>query len=545
MQPFLDLLAAHPLLLLFAVVAVGYPVGRLKVAGASLGLSALLFAGMAFGVMDPRLRLPEPLTQFGLAVFLYCLGLASAPGFFAAFHRGTALRQNLLALGALGAGTAACLLLARVAGLNPLEAAGLFSGSGANASALAAVMDQGRGLAMGRPGDAAVAYALSFPAGILGPMLAFVALQRWFKVDLAAEAAALPGYRPPREALEAWTFRVTREEAEGLTKRGVIAAIGARVAMGRILRKAEFLVPTSDTRLLREDLVVFVGGSEELKAVEALLGERSPHEIDRRGLEAFEDFRFFVSNAALVGRPLRELRLPSLHGAIVSRVRRGDQVFVATGDTVLELGDRVRVVARREQRTLLAGIFGDSYKASSEGDFLALSLGLAAGLALGLVPIPLPGGLTFHLGISGGPLLVGLVLGRFTRLGRWTFTVPYATSLALRQLGLVVFLAGAGTVAGASLPRIAGPTLLVFLGLGIVVAGVVSLVVLWWGHRHMGLSLNELGGVLAGAQTQSALLDFASAQTRNELPAQSYAVVYPLATVLKVVLAQLLLLWVA
>lgn len=543
MRPLLDLLANQPLLLLCAVVAVGYPLGRLKLAGASLGLSALLFAGMAFGWVDPRLKLPEPLTQFGLAVFLYCLGLASAPGFFAAFRQGTALRQNLLALGALGVGLFACWLLARALGLKPLETAGLFAGAGANASALAAVMDQGRSLWLGRPGDAAVAYALSFPAGIMGPIVAYALFRRWFRVDLQAEAAVLPGYRPPREALEAWTFRVTRPEAVGLTKRDVIQAIGVRVAMGRILRKAEYLVPTSETRLEREDLVVFVGGAEELRAVEELLGERSPHAIDRRGLEDFEDFRFFVSNPALVGRPLRDLRLPSRHGAIVSRVRRGDQVFVATGDTVLELGDRVRVVARRERRSILAQVFGDSYKASSEGDFLTLSLGLAAGLALGLVPIPLPGGTVFRLGIAGGPLLAGLVLGRFTRLGTWTFTVPYATSLALRQLGLVVFLAGAGTMAGVNLPRTSGPLLGVFLALGLGISGLVAAVVLGWGYRRMGLSFNELGGVLAGVQTQSALLDFAAEQTRNELPAQSYAVVYPLATVLKIILAQLLLVW--
>ena len=140
-----------------------------------------------------------------------------------------------------------------------------------------------------------------------------------------------------------------------------------------------------------------------------------------------------------------------------------------------------------------------------------------------------------------GWLLAGLLLGHFRRVGPWTFGVPYAASVSMRQLGLIVFFAGAGTVAGAALPGLRAGTVLAFLGLGTAVALLVSAVVLLWGHRRMGLSLNELGGVLAATQTQSSLLDFAQAQTRNDLPAQSYAVVYPLATVLKLVLAQLLL----
>ncbi len=542
MRPFLDLLASNPLILLFAVAAVGVPIGKLRAGGATLGFSAVLFAGMAFGMLDPRLRIPDHITNLGLAIFLYCLGIASAPGFFAAFKGGSALRQNLLAASALLIGAVVCVLLGRVAGLSALQTAGLFSGAGTNASSLAAAFDQARAIHLpGQLGDAAVAYALSFPAGILMPMVVFFAMQKWFKVDLQKEAAALPGYRAPGEALEVWTFRVINEAAAGLTKREILAKTQVLAAMGRILRKAVYLVPTAKTRLELNDLVVFIGAQADLQCLEAFLGERSPHEIHRRGLEAFEDFGLFVSNAALIGRPLRELKLPSRHEAIISRVRRGDQNLVPHGEMRLELGDRVWVIAHRESRKVLSAIFGDSYRASSEGDFLTFSLGLAAGLLLGLVPIRLPGNFTFHLGISGGALLMGLLLGRFTRIGSWVFSMPFATSVVLRQLGLVVFFAGAGTAAGASLPRIPLSTLLLFLALGTLLTAISSFVVLWWGYRRMKLSLNTLGGLLAGTQTQSSLLDFATKQSGNELPAHSYAVVYPLATVLKIVLAQVLL----
>lgn len=543
MTAFLNILASNPLLLLFAVAAVGIPIGKLRFQGATLGFSAVLLAGMGFGLVDPRLRLPETMTNLGLAIFLYCLGLASAPGFFAAFRGGSALRQNLLSVGVLFATALAAILLGHVSGLGALQIAGLFSGVGTNTSSLAAVFDQGRALHLtDHLGDAAVAYALSFPAGILMPMAVFMAFQKLYKIDLRQEAATLPGFHPADQHLEAWTLRVSQAQAVGLTKGALIEATRIPVAMGRVLREGAYQVPTSKTRLQEGDLVVFVGIPQDLKRLVDFVGERSEIEIHRHGLAIYEDYVFFVSNASLIGRPLRELRLPSRHQAFISRIRRGDQELVPTGETRLELGDRVWVLAKRERRRVLTAIFGDSYRASSEGDYLTFSVGLMLGLLLGLMPIHLPGHITFRLGISGGALLAGLVLGRFTRIGAWVFAMPYSTSVVLRQLGLVVFFAGAGTVAGASLPHLTRHTVLTYVGLSALLAGFTSVAVLWWGYRRMKFSLNELGGLLAGTQTQSSLLDFATGQARNEIPAHSYAVVYPLAIVLKIILAQLFLL---
>jgi putative transport protein len=262
-------------------------------------------------------------------------------------------------------------------------------------------------------------------------------------------------------------------------------------------------------------------------------------ELDRSQLDYR---RIFVSNPKLAGLPLRDLNLPQQFGAIVTRVRRGDIEFIPNGDTVLEPGDRVRVVTPRENMEALTKFFGDSYRSLSEVDILSFSLGIALGLLLGLVPVPLPGGVVLKLGFAGGPLVVSLILGAFARTGPLVWTLPYSANLTLRQLGLILFLAGVGTRAGypfiSTFTKGGGVYLLLA---GAVITCAVSLLTLWIGHKLLKIPMGILIGMLAGIQTQPAVLGFALEQTGNDLPNIGYASVYPVAIIAKIVLAQLLL----
>jgi putative transport protein len=191
----------------------------------------------------------------------------------------------------------------------------------------------------------------------------------------------------------------------------------------------------------------------------------------------------------------------------------------------------------------VSGFFGDSYRAVSEIDVLTLMLGMAAGLLLGMIPVPLPGGLVVRLGLAGGPLIVALTLGALERTGPLVWNIPFSANLTLRQLGLILFLAGIGTRSG----WVFVSTLAAGGGGGIFVAGTlltcgIASITLWTGHRILGIPMSVLIGMLAGLQTQPAVLGFALAQTRNELPNVGYAAVYPVAIVGKILLAQLLLL---
>ena len=250
----------------------------------------------------------------------------------------------------------------------------------------------------------------------------------------------------------------------------------------------------------------------------------------------------FVSNPRVAGLRLRELQLPQRFGAIVTRVRRGDVDLLPNAEMTLELGDRVRVLTRRTNMAEVARFFGDSYRALSEIDISSFSFGLALGILLGLVPIPLPGGITIKLGLAGGTLIVALVLGALSRTGPVVWSLPYSANLMLRQIGLILFLAGVGTRSGYDFFRtLAEGGGFAMLAAAALIVSATGLVTLWVGHRLLKIPMGVLVGMLAAVQTQPATLGFALEQTGNELPNVGYATVYPAAMVAKIVIAQLLL----
>jgi putative transport protein len=287
--------------------------------------------------------------------------------------------------------------------------------------------------------------------------------------------------------------------------------------------------------------VTVVGTPETLDRVEETLGRRGERklELDRTDIDYR---RIFVSSRAVIGRTLRDIELPARFGAVVTRVRRGDVELLPHAAMVLESGDRVRVVARRERMDEISRFFGDSYRALSEVDVTSFALGLFIGLLLGLVPFPLPGGGVLRLGLAGGPLLVGLVLGAKAFTGPLIWTLPYSANLTIRQLGLVLFLAGIGTQAGYPFARtLVSAEGALLLGAGALITCGAALLLLWAGRRFFDIPLSLLSGMLAGMQTQPAVLGFATEQTGNDLPNVGYATVYPTAMIAKILLVQILL----
>jgi putative transport protein len=314
-----------------------------------------------------------------------------------------------------------------------------------------------------------------------------------------------------------------------------------RASFGRLKRGNDVRVATPDVRLHLEDLVTVVGPPAELERIVAWIGDVAGERIDRDHSE-LDMRRIFVSNREVAGRALGDLDLPGHFGAVVTRVRRGDVDFVPDDDTVVELGDRVRVLAHRATIRDVTQFLGDSYRALSEIDVLTFSLGCALGLALGLVPIPLPAGLELRLGLAGGPLIVALLLGHLGRTGPVLWTLPYSANLTVRQLGLILFLAGIGTRAGYDFVRYlaSGGGLLAFAaGAGMTLS--TAALILWGGAKLFDLPFGTLAGTLAGLQTQPAVLAFALEQAKDESPNVGYATVYPVAMIAKVILGQLLL----
>lgn len=529
------LLVDNPVLTLFVVAGAGFLVGKLKIGGFSLGVSAVLFTGLAAGSLDARIALPEIIYQLGLVIFVYSVAVASGPGFMSALRR-RGLRNNALVLSMLLLAFAVVIVIYLVTDISSGQAAGLFAGSLTNTPALAAVVEHLRGTGAAAV-DPVVAYSLAYPFGVVGTLLAIYLLQRLWRVDYTKESAAVAP--ESHEPIVSWTVAVDRDQVGSIGE--LLEETAAHVVFSRVRHRGELGLAGPETRLERGDLVNVIGAEKDVGGVVDRLGHRSEEYLpfDRQDIDAR---RMFVSKTAVAGRTIRELELPHRFGAVITRVRRGDVDVLARDDMVLEPGDRVRVVGSHEALGRVASYLGDSFRALSELDVLTFSIGVALGLLLGSVSVPLPGEASLKPGLAAGPLIVGLVLGARERTGPLVWQLPYNVSITLRQFGVVLFLAGIGTRAGDAFADT-----LTAGGLDIVLAGaavttVTALGTLIIGYKLLHAPMGVLGGVLAGLQTQPAVLAYATEQAGEELPNIGYATVFPLAMIVKIVLAQILVL---
>jgi len=531
------LLADNPLLILFAVCTVGCLLGRLRFRRISVGVSGVLFAGLAMGALDPSFALPEIVYELGLALFVYTMALSCAPTFRATLRAG-GLQLNALCCATvlLIAGSAG--FAAHLFGQAGAAGAGLFTGVLTNAPGLAGALDA---LSHTKQGPAArdqlvVAYSLAYPVAVVASLAALAAARKIFRVDYHAEAEAA-GIRDASDGLVASTVEVTAQTSVA----GLADTLEERVVLTRLARDGTLTLVGPDTEALSPgDQVTVVGTAAGVADATAQLGTTAPLSLTK-DRTTFDSRRVFVSDPRLAGVSVESLALLERFGARITRVRRGDVDLVAGDDTVLELGDRVRVVAPAARMAEVSALFGDSYRALAEIDFGALALGLTVGLALGLIRVPLPGGLTLSLGLAGGPLLAGLVLGARRRTGPLTWQLPFTANITLRQIGLVLFLAGIGTRGGhAFAAAVFTATGAAIIASAVVLTTLAALCVVWVGHKCLRLPLATCAGLLAGTMTQPATLVFATEQAGNELPEAAYTAVYPLATLAKVLLAQLM-----
>ena len=545
----IDFLASSPLLLLFTVVGLGWLVGSVRVFGFSLGPAAVLFVGIFLGSLDSRLRIPELLYVLGLILFVYTVGLQSGPSFFSSFGR-RALRANLFAFGAVLLAAALSWGAARALALDGLSMVGVFCGALTNTPALAASIEAIRDA----PGAAAlpaadlqmrtsapvIGYSVAYPFGVIGVLLAF---------HLAGKlgVGGGRGVREPEPAaadnpgpLYGRTYRVVNP---GVFGKSVASLLGDGSHHGFVLSRIRHGDETSlvygETVLSRGDLVVAVGNVGAHERARVLFGEESSVEIQTENKE-FDFRRIDVSSKQVVGKTIRELNLQRLLDATITRIRRGDVDFVPSAETILERGDRVRVLTWAGNLDRVARYLGDSVRSGSEADFLSLSIGLVIGVLIGIAPMPLPGGGTFTLGFAGGPLIAGLLLGRVQRTGPVTWGMPFSVNLTLRQVGLVLFLAGIGTKAGDGFVQTVQHGGWALMATGAVITALTSGLVLVAGSRFLRLSYSSLMGLMSGVQTQPACLAYAAEHGGADAANVWYASVYPVSMIAKIVLAQIL-----
>ncbi|MEO0876972.1 MAG: TrkA C-terminal domain-containing protein, partial [Bacteroidota bacterium] len=374
-----------PVLLLFVVSAIGYWVGNIPIRGTKLGVAAVLFVGLAFGAIDPALSMPDIVIVLGLSMFVYTIGLSSGPSFFSTF-KSQGLRNFSFILAMLVFSTLITLGLYYLFDLDAATAAGLLAGSSTNTASLAGLLDliqlsQPAALQAEMSNAAVVGYSLSYPMGVLGVMLAISLMQGWFRInypqELQEQNLILSG-----DNIRRHTVVITQEAVVGLAIRDIFQRFQRRLVFGRMQRQGVDQLPNMDTELQLGDQLVIIGDAAVLEEATAMLGEVQNKELsyDRT---SFDVRRLFVSNPKIAGEKIASLNLAEKFSTIITRVQRGDVDLLASGDTVLELGDRVLVIARRQDFEELKKLFGNSYEALNHINLLSFGSGMALGLMLG------------------------------------------------------------------------------------------------------------------------------------------------------------------
>lgn len=523
MSTVFEFLAAQPVILLFLLLGAGAAIGRIRIGGISLGAVAVLFTAIGLNAwavsQGVTLEIPAVLGDFGVVVFAFCTGIIAGPAFFQALRTSYPLMLVVSAIVLLAAATGYGLGTAM--GLSPVTIAGTFAGAVTNTPALAAT---------GGSPEATVGYASAYVFGVVGAMAAV-----WLALRHARHDTDAPGVIVDKPVQVDTTSLPTATDVAGRH--------GGRVAFSRIEHISGDPAETvhSGTEFRPGDVVNVVGPADEVQAVAAELGHTSAIDITRDRTRL--DFRrIILSDAALAGRTIGSLRLRERFGASIMRVRRGDVDVVAGPDFPLHLGDRLRVVAPTEQMPAVTAFLGDSERGLADVNPVALGVGVTIGLLLGSVQIPIPGGGSFSLGFAAGALILGLVMGRVGRIGPFVTALPNTAATVLAEIGLLIFLAFAGTKAGSLIVSaiVSGEVVgLLLLGgtMTVILMGGVYLVM----RFAFRLGGTRLSGLIGGAQTNPAILAFANSRTAYDVRvALGYSLVYPAAMVVKIVLAQVI-----
>jgi putative transport protein len=569
------------LLILALVIALGLALGSVSFRGVRLGVAGILFIGLAFGHwgLVPNATVLNFAREFGLVLFVFAVGLSVGPGFFNAL-RSHGLALNSMALGVVALGALITVIGMVGAAMTGPIAVGLFCGATTNTPSLAAAGQALRdyppnelaaraALAQVAPdhplvqlseplSDAqreellaevtklpAMAYAVSYPGGVFGIIAAMLLLRWIFRIDPVAEAEQLEEqHRRETPPLANAHVRVTNSNLWGTALKDIPALDSLGVVISRVLRGAEEIVAGPNQQLCSGDILLAVGEPERLQQFVQIVGKRIS--IDTAEVHSEIHVHWItVSRKKFAERTIGELALNARFGVQVTRIRRSGIELPPLHHVRLHLGDEIRVVGLPEGIAKVAAEMGDSPRQLSEPEFLPVFLGLILGLLLGSIPFVLPGipG-AVKLGIAGGPLLVAIALSRLQRLGPVVWYLPRAANLAMRDIGIALFLASVGLRSGDVFVSafVEGPGLW-WLATGAAITLVPLLIVGFAARMAANEHYSTILGVLAGSMTDPPALAFANSLTKSEIPSVSYATVYPLTMILRILAAQLMMIF--
>ncbi|MBQ8866238.1 MAG: putative transporter [Bacteroidaceae bacterium] len=540
---------AHIVLLYSFVIAGGVMLGKLKMSGVSLGVTFILFVGILmghFGFTGNR-EILNFIQDFGLILFVYCIGLQVGPSFFSSFKKG-GVTMNLIATGVVMLNIVVMLGL-WLALFDPEDLpmlVGVLCGAVTNTPGLGAASE-----ALGQTGytgpDIANGYACAYPLGVVGIIGATILLRYLCRVNLTKEEEELkreeeanPHVKPHLMHVE-----VHNDALNGKTLMAVREFLNRDFVCSRILQNGHVNIPTRDTIFHVGDQLFIVCAEDDAEAIIAFIGRRVEVDWEKQDIDSpLVSRRILVTQARMNGKSLGQLHFSSMYGVNVTRVNRSGMDLFANPNLKLQVGDRLMVVGPQDAVEQVAHKMGNSLKRLDHPNIVTIFVGIFLGILFGSLPIALPGIPTpIKLGLAGGPLIVAILIARFGyKLKLVTYTTMSA-NLMLREIGLALFLASVGIKAGANFVQtvVEGDGLL-YVGCGFLITVIPILVMGLVARLKYKLNYFTLMGLIAGSTTDPPALAYANQTAGNDAPAVGYTTVYPLAMFLRILTAQVIIL---
>ncbi|MEI6376619.1 MAG: putative transporter [bacterium] len=540
---------ALAVLVLSIIAVTGLLLSTLKVRGVGLGITGVLFSGLFFGYLGWHIN--DEVLQFvkesGLILFVFTIGLQIGPGFFASLKE-QGLPTNLCASVIVLGGAALTVLLGWMLHINPFAAAGLFSGATTNTPSLGAAQQAITILPLIDPSTKALpalAYAVAYPGGVLGIILALVLLKVIFRIRPDSEVAEFEESRkcltPP---LQRRSLTVANPNLNGLLVRDIPTPDHANIVISRIQSPGGGVrVASLEESVHVGDIILAVGTEGGLDDFQRIVGGRSEANL-LDSTSSVHYRRIIVTRKEPLGKSLRQLALHTAYGVIVTRIQRGDVEMPGDADMKLQFGDTLQVVGDTQGLDQAAAILGNSAKELGITHYLPVFIGLALGVAVGLLPLALPGlPVPVRLGLAGGPLVIAIILSRIGRIGPLVWHMPSGANLALRELGIILFLACVGLKAGAKfIPTLMSPQGVTWLAAGFCITLIPLVAVGIVARLLLKMNYVTLCGLIAGSMTDPPALAFANTMIKTDAVSISYAAVYPLTMLLRILCAQVLVL---
>jgi putative transport protein len=541
---------AEPILVISITAILGLLIGSIRIRGIKLGVAGMLFSGLLLGhfglTLDPHLM--SFLKEFGLALFVFTVGLQLGPGFFNSLKK-DGLKLNALAILIVLVGAAVVFLFgALVLKWDPGVLAGIFSGATTNTPSLGAAQQAiaGTGQA-GSANGAAMAYAVAYPFGVLGIIIVIILIRVVFRIDPKQELIDLKkqlsdGTKEPRRA----SLRVENPNLNGVAIRHIPGLGDEGVVVSRIRRCDEesVSIASPDTILHTGDVILTIGTAEQLERAALGIGKRVDEDL-RKAPGSVISKRVIVTHKDMIGKTIAATRINERFGVTVSRVSRQDMILTAMPDLKLQFGDMLNLVGEETAIQQASDALGNSVHQLNETSFASIFIGISVGILFGLYPWNLPGmPVPLRLGLAGGPLIIAILMGRIGRIGPLVIHMPINANTAFRELGIIFFLACVGLGAGGKFVETAFSSVgLQWMLFGAIVTTLPLLLAGFVGRKIMKLNYLTLSGVLAGSMTDPPALAFSTKLTNSDYPSLAYANVYPLTMLLRILVAQIAVLW--